>query len=568
LFLPVSTTELQDLGWERPDILLITGDAYVDHPSFAAAILGKYLLAKGFKVAILPQPDLKTTPDLRFSPKLFVGIVPGGVDSMIANYTANKKLRSDDSFSEGGKAGKRPDRAVIQYTGFARKHFKQTPVIIGGIESSLRRFVHYDYWSEKVRNGILFDSKADFLVYGQGEETIVNLAKLLESKASLAELRSLPGIAYILNEKDDYNYKAPFPQSEFITLPAFEEIKLAKDSFLLSHKLIHENNNPYMQKGFIQRFGKRSQIFNPPHLPLKDGELDRYYDLAYERKPHPIYQEAIPAFEMIKNSVNIHRGCFGGCSFCAIALSQGKFIQSRSLDSIKKEVKSIKSKSLTDLGGPSANMYKMQGKNQKLCQKCKRLSCLYPEICPNLDTSHKEVLKLYAEIRKIKRFFVNSGIRHELALCDPGYIKDIATYHTSGILKIAPEHTEEEVLDLMYKPGVRSFEQFIALFKKFTPKDRKQFIVPYLIASFPGCTVEIMKKMMNYLRRHKIRIEQVQDFIPTPLSIASVYYYCGKDLSGKAIHVPHKGRERRIHRALMQYYKKSNQQFLRKEKII
>lgn len=568
MFLPTSVFELDNLGWQNPDVLLISGDAYVDHPSFATAILGKYLLKSGFKVAVLPQPDIKNyIPAERLKPNLFIGIVPGSVDSMIANYTANRRLRSEDDFSEDGKAGKRPDRAVIQYTVFAKRHFKNIPVIIGGIESSLRRFVHYDYWSEKVRNGILFDSKADFLVFGQGESTLLRIAKAYQEK-NIQSIKTFENVAYLLNDKDYLELTENFSSKDFITLPSFEEIKGSKEKFLLSHKLIHENLNPFLKTGFIQSFGTRYQIFNPPLLPLADGGLDEFYDLDFERKPHPGYKGKIPSFEMIKNSVTIHRGCFGGCSFCAIALSQGKFIQSRSKDSILKEVKKIRSKSLSDLGGPSANMYMMTGKNKEICKKCKRISCLYPDICPNLNTSHKNVLNLYKIIGKEKKFYVNSGIRHDLALCDPTYIKEIAQNHTSGILKIAPEHSENEVLNLMFKPTIQKFEEFVRFFKKFTPKERKQFIVPYLISSFPGCTLDIMKKMMLYLKRNRIRIEQVQDFLPTPLSVASVYYYCGKDLSGNAIHIPNKGKERRIHRALMQFYKKENIRFLKNNKII
>lgn len=555
MFLPINMAEAKALGWGEIDILLISGDAYVDHSSFGAAIIGKYLVSLGYRVGILPQPDIKSDADFKIFPKprLFIGITSGNVDSMVANYTSNRKIRSDDAYSENNKAGKRPDRALIAYTSKVKQHYKSVPVVLGGVEASLRRLPHYDYWSEKVRNSVLFDSKADILVFGNGEYTIKEIAERLDRGEELTGIKNTAIIA----KKDD------ILSDDYIELPSFEEVRDDKELYGEMIKSVFENSNPYLEKGFIEKFQERHLIVNPPQPPLTEEQMDEVYNLDYERKPHPSYKGRIPAYDMIVNSVTIHRGCFGGCSFCAIGIHQGKFISSRSEKSIMNEIEKMGNKTVTDLGGPSANMYKMGGKNVEVCKKCKRISCLYPNICKNLNTDHSEVISLYKKIEKRTKFFVNSGIRHDLAVLDKRYIKELVK-HTSGLLKVAPEHTQDDVLDLMFKPDIAVYEKFVSEFLKHAPTKYK--VLPYLISSFPGCSVESMVKMAKYLKKNGIRIKQVQDFLPTPMTIASCFYHTERDIfKNKPIYVPKKARERRLHRALMQYFMKENADFIYKE---
>lgn len=550
MFLPANTEEMQNLGWDHLDIILVTGDAYIDHPSFGVAIIGKYLLSKGFKVGIIAQPDINSNNDfLKLpAPRLFTGVTSGNVDSMVNNYTANKKKRKTDDYSEEGKGFRRPDRAVIAYVNKVRENYKGVPVVIGGIEASLRRVSHYDYWSDKVRRGILFDSKADLLVFGHGERTILKIAEELLSGKPVNRIRTLQGTAFIAHGSEvppgKYNYKK---------LPSFEEVSSSKDQFYESEKIIHSVTNPYFNAGLIQETNGRMLVVNPPVLP--DNNIDEFYDCAFEKKPHPDYKKTIPAFEMIKNSVTIHRGCFGGCTFCSISQHQGKFIISRSEGSVIKEAQQLSSKSVTDLGGPSANMYGMRGRDLEKCKKCSRHSCLFPDTCYNLDTSHKDLLKLYDKVKKHKRVFINSGIRHELAALDRNYIKAVAEEFTSGILKIAPEHTEKGILKLMLKPEISKYEEFISLFSKYSRKN--QFVVPYLISAFPGVTLETAQRMSDYLRINNIRVEQVQNFIPLPMTIAACMYYTERDFfTGERISVAKTFKEREIHKKLIQWWKK------------
>ena len=453
--------EMEKLGWDYIDIILVTGDVYIDHPSFGAAIIGKYLLKHGYRVAVLSQPDIYNNDDFKLLPvpRLFIGITAGNVDSMVNNYTANKKYRSDDVYSEIGTKRKRPDRALIVYTNKIKENYKNVPIVIGGIEASLRRFPHYDYWSNKVRNSVLVDSKADILVYGQGEKPILEIANIcrenFESSNKIDIMEKLKyseilGTAVLSNSEP----KKKTPKTKnIIKMPSFNDVKDSKEKFNEMTRVIHDEINPHLKTKIYQEVGvNRFLVINPPIIPVAEKEIDSYYDSDFERVPHPSYKGKIRAFEMIKDSVTIHRGCFGGCSFCSIGLHQGKFVQSRSPESIKNEMKKIKSKTITDLGGPSANMYKLEGRNLETCKKCKRESCIFPKICPILETDHKDIKNLYKDIKKSvpdKRFFVNSGIRHELALEDTEYLNMVAKEHTSGLLKVAPEHTSDKVLKLI-----------------------------------------------------------------------------------------------------------------------
>ena len=550
--------EMKSLGWNSLDIILVTGDAYVDHPSFGTAIIGNYLVSKGFKVGVIAAPDVNNDDDFQKLPKpdLFFGISSGNVDSMINNYTANKRYRSDDVYAEKGSEVRRPDRAVMVYTNIIKRLFKGSITLIGGVEASLRRFPHFDYWQEKVRNSILFDSKADFLIYGQGEKPIYQFAKAVRDN-DLESIKTIRNLAWIKKEKDELS-----KDFNFISLPVINTILKDKENYNQFVKTTHQNSNPYQNTGFIQKFDSRSLVVNPPILPLSKDEMDSFYDLDYENLPHPKYKNHIPAFEMIRNSITLHRGCFGGCSFCAIGQHQGKFIQSRSEKSILREVKNHKGKTITDLGGPSANMYDMEGRDKEICKKCKRPSCVFPNICSNLNSSHKHIVELYRKSSKYKKIFINSGIRHELALEDPEYIRELARNYTSGLLKIAPEHTVDKILKLMYKPQISHYERFKEIFEKASNKE--QYVLPYLISSFPGCSEDDMVQMMNYLKEHNIRIDQVQDFIPSPSVIAAAMYYTCKDpISGEELYIPKGDKVRKLHRSMMQYFKPENRSILK-----
>jgi uncharacterized radical SAM protein YgiQ len=552
MFLPANTAEMKALGWDHLDILLVSGDAYVDHPSFGASIVGKFLVSKGFKVGLISQPDVLSNDDFKKlpPPALFIGISSGNVDSMVNNFTASRKRRKSDDYSENGLWGKRPDRAVIVYANKIKENYKGVPVVIGGIEASLRRVAHFDYWSDKVRRSILADSKADILVFGQGERTVLKIAEGLKSGRNIENLRNLRGTAYFAGRNE-------ILPEEFLyeRLPSFEEVSTDQEKFIEAEKLIHGFTNPFLNTGLIQETNGRTIVINPPVMP--DDNLDELYGLEFENKPHPMYKERIPAFDMILNSITIHRGCFGGCTFCSIAQHQGSFIQSRSEGSVIKEAVKLKSKSVTDLGGPSANMYRMRGRDFSKCEQCTRLSCLFPKICPNLDTDHKKLLGLYDKVKEHKRVFINSGIRHELALCDSEYIKAVAAEFTSGLLKIAPEHTEQKILDLMLKPDISKYEKFVELFRKYSRKE--QYVLPYLISAFPGVALEDAAQMSSYLKANNIKVEQVQDFMPLPMTIAACMYYTEKDFfTGEKIYVAKDYKEREQHKKLMQWWKNSN----------
>jgi len=542
-FLPTTKKEVEKLGWDYIDVILFTGDAYIDHPSFGTAVIGRYLEHLGYRVAIVPQPNWRD--DLRDfrklgAPRLFFGVNSGVMDSMINHYTAAKRLRSDDAYTPEGRAGHRPDYAVTVYTRILKEIYPEVPVIIGGVESSLRRLAHFDYWEDKLKPSVLFDSGADILVYGMGEKPIKEIAGILDKGGSVRDLHKLRQIAYL----SDKPYEG---QAKSIVLESFECVQKDKAAFAHNFKLVEKESNSWYPAYISEPcMGKYVRV-NPPYEPEEDGAIDLYYDLPYVREPHYKYSgKHISAYEMIKFSVNTHRGCFGSCSFCTISAHQGKFVQSRSRESILKELE-IMSKMdgfkgmVSDLGGPTANMYKMKGKNLDICKKCKRESCNYPDICKNLDHSHFPLLDLYEKakgIKGIKKTFVSSGIRYDLFLDSKGYLdasgksyfKELVLNHTSGRLKVAPEHTEDQVLKAMGKPSFSSFVFLKDEFEKICISGQKRFqLIPYFISSHPGCTMKHMQALASNRSLRGIRLEQVQDFTPTPMTRSSVAFYAGID---------------------------------------
>ncbi len=555
MFLPMTKEEVDKRGWSEVDIVFVTGDAYVDHPSFAMAVIGRVLEAASFKVAILSQPDWHSANDWKRygRPNLFFAISAGNMDSMVNHYTANKKRRNNDAYSPGGKIGLRPDRATLVYSHRAREAYKDCPIIIGGIEASLRRFAHYDYWSDTVRKSILFDSKADLLVFGMGEMQILEIAKRLNCGESIKNIKDIYGTAYIEKYEKIKNY---------ILLPSYEEVKNEKTAFLKAAKLIFSSSK---DDGFIQKHGDRAIYSNPFVQPLNQNMIDWIYDLPYEYEPHPFYKEKIPAFETIKTSITSHRGCFGGCAFCAIFLHQGKTIQSRSENSIIKEVNKIIQKKyfkgiISDIGGPTANFYKMGCKNSENCRKS---SCLYPSICKQLNTSHSNQLKLLRKIRSlkgIKKVLISSGIRTDVAVKEPEYIKEIAVYHTGGHLKVAPEHCSSKVLKAMRKQNIDSFNEFEKIFKEESKKANiEQYLLPYFMSSHPDCDIYAMIELAIFMKKRNYRVNQVQEFIPTPMTLSSAMYYTGYDpLTGQKLYIPRKTSERNIQKAFMHFFKKEN----------
>lgn len=539
-FLPTSKKEMLALGRSQVDVILFTGDVYVDHPSFGAAVIGRVLEHAGYSVAIVPQPNWRD--DLRdFSklgePRLFFAVTSGCMDSMVNHYTANKRLRSDDAYSAGGKSGFRPDYAVKVYSQIIKKIYPNTPLIIGGVEASLRRFAHYDYWSDSLKPSILFESEADMLVYGMGEKAIVEIANRLRDGAVIGNITDIPQTAYLTNE-------GYLPDNNTIELNDFNSCLKQNILFGKNFRIIEEESNKLNAKRLIEPYTDSNVVVNAPYSVPTTNEMDAWWDLPYQRAPHPRYKgKTIPAWEMIKFSVNIHRGCFGGCSFCTISAHQGKFIASRSEDSILKEIGKISVDPdfkgyLTDLGGPSANMYKMQGVDLRICAKCKKPSCIYPKICSNLQTSHEPLVELYAKVRTlpyIKKAFIGSGIRYDLfsdwsVASNRQYFEDVFQHHVSGRLKVAPEHTEDDVLKQMRKPSFKLFEELKVKFETLNRKySLKQQLIPYFISSHPGCSLQDMKLLVDRLKSLKIQPEQIQDFTPTPMTLASTIFFTGID---------------------------------------
>ena len=537
-FLPTTLKEVRARGWDELDVILFTGDAYIDHPSFGAAVIGRLLEAEGYRVAIVPQPNWRD--DLRDfkklgAPRLFFAVSGGAMDSMVNHYTANLRLRHDDAYTAGGAAGFRPDRTVTVYTQILKQLFPHTPVVVGGIEASLRRLTHYDYWSNRLHPSILASSGADLVIYGMGDRTILEVARAMRNGYNAKLLRKLPQVAFLA----DAAYVDRLDPEQTLRLHSFEECEASKEAFGENFTIIErESNLLHPTATLVEGVGEQFVVVNPPGAILTTEELDRSFDLPYERAPHPRYRDrgAIPAWEMIRHSVNIHRGCFGGCSFCTISAHQGKFIHSRSEQSILREVERITQMPdfrgyLSDVGAPSANMYRMQGRDRTLCERCRRPSCLHPKICPNLNNDHRPLLDLYAKIRAvkgIKKAFIGSGIRYDL-FDDSPYLATVLKHHTSGRLKVAPEHTEEHVLQLMRKPPFALFEQLNADFQTICRREGLRYqLIPYFISSHPGCMERDMKALSErVLGRLHFTLEQVQDLTPTPMTLSSVMFYTG-----------------------------------------
>jgi len=547
-WLPTSVKEVQERGWDQLDIILISGDAYVDHPAFGIAVIGRVLERAGYRVAILPQPNWRD--DLRDfkklgPPRLFFGISAGNMDSMVNHYTANRRLRSNDAYTPGGRPGYRPDRAATVYAGIVRKLYPDAILIAGGIEASLRRLVHYDYWSDSILPGILYQSGIDYVVYGNGEKAILELARQIDQGASAQEIRQIPQIAFRIHSGETIS---EWPQRETIVLHSLAESQTSKLHFAADFKIIEQESNSLTTARLTQVHGAETIVVNPPYPIATPGELDGCYDLPYTRLPHPRYwkKPLIPAFEMIRFSVTLHRGCFGGCAFCTISAHQGKHVSSRSQPSILKEVEQIIQMPgfkgyISDLGGPSANMYRMEPIKPSICRTCKKPSCIHPVICKNINISHKHLLELYRQVRAtagVKKAFVGSGVRYDLFLNErretdvslKEYPQELIKHHVSGRLKVAPEHTRDGVLRVIRKPSFIKFHELKKLFDHINDKaSLRQELIPYFISSHPGCTLEDMAELAAETRALHLHTEQIQDFTPTPMTLASTMFYTGLD---------------------------------------
>jgi uncharacterized radical SAM protein YgiQ len=640
-FLPMSREEMDALGWDSCDIIIVTGDAYVDHPSFGMAIIGRVLEAQGFRVGIIAQPDWRSTADFgRLGrPNLFFGITGGNMDSMVNRYTSDRRIRSDDAYTPRGEGGKRPDRSVIVYSQRTRETFNDVPIVIGGIEASLRRIAHFDYWSEKVRRSVLLDAKADLLVYGNGERQIVDIAHRLAKGEKIKDITDLRGTAFVrhitpegwtqidsttidapgtLNPPvDPYldTTKAggrqkgtgdiqnaptptllrstgegvglptgrarPSPRStSVIRMPAFDAVH--DDPVLYAHasRILHLEANPGNARALVQRHGDVDVWLNPPPLPLTTKEMDAIYELPYRRVPHPFYgKDNIPAYEMIRFSIAIQRGCFGGCTFCSITEHEGRIIQNRSENSIIKEIETIRDSVpgftgvVSDLGGPTANMYRLACKSREIESACRRPSCVYPGICTNLNTNHKPLIDLYRRARTlpgIKKVLIGSGVRYDLAVESPEYVKELVQHHVGGYLKIAPEAIGEGPLSKMMKPGVGTYYKFKELFDKYSKEaGKEQYLIPYFIAAHPGTTDEDMLELALWLKRNGFRADQVQAFLPSPMATATAMWHSGKNplkkitLASEGVHIPKGLKVRRLHKAFLRYHDANNWPLLR-----
>ncbi|MFT6915946.1 MAG: putative radical SAM protein YgiQ [Motiliproteus sp.] len=628
--LPMTRAEMDQLGWDVCDVILVTGDAYVDHPSFGMAVIGRVLERAGYRVGIISQPNWHDKTDfMRLGrPRLFFGVTAGNMDSMINRYTAERRLRHDDAYTAGGEGGKRPDRAVVVYGQRCREAFKGVPLVLGGIEASLRRIAHYDYWSDNVRRSVLADSKADILLYGNAERALLEVANRLAAGEPVNEMLDIRGTAVmrsklptdwgVIDSSDidlpgrvtppvspyqeqpgcetkaaeavqvaDPASDADAPQplkmmglkslrtQNYIRLPSFEQV--SEDPVLYAHasRVLHLETNPGNARVLVQLHGNRELWVNPPPIPLSTPELDAVFDLPYLRLPHPSYGDArIPAYEMIRFSVNIMRGCFGGCTFCSITEHEGRIIQNRSERSILNEVEQIRDKTpgftgtISDLGGPTANMYRLHCKDPKIEASCRRLSCVHPGICSNLKTDHAPLTQLYRKARTlpgIKRILIASGLRYDLAVENPEYVRELVTHHVGGYLKIAPEHTEEGPLSLMMKPGMSSYYRFKEMFEKFSKEaGKKQYLIPYFISAHPGTRDEDMVNMALWLKSNDFKLDQVQNFIPSPMCNATTMYHSGRNplkkikRDGEDILIPKGARQRRLHKALLRYHDPDN----------
>ena len=628
-FLPTSRAEMEQLGWDSCDVIIVTGDAYVDHPSFGMAVIGRVLEAQGFRVGIIAQPDWTTADDFARlgRPNLYFGVTAGNMDSMVNRYTAERRLRSDDAYTPHGEGGRRPDRAVIVYAQRCREAFRDVPIVIGGIEASLRRIAHFDYWQEKVRRSVLVDAKADMLLYGNAERAIVELSHRLANGTPIDHVTDLRGTAFIRRalpddwtvidstSLDEPGTIEPHPDPyldttrgkatattasadgppvvtlhhrprrldrgrSVVRLPAFEQVR--DDPVLYAHasRMLHLESNPGNARALVQRHGDREVWINPPPIPLRTPELDRVFELPYQRTPHPAYGDArIPAYEMIRFSVNIMRGCFGGCSFCSITEHEGRIIQNRSEQSILREIGAIRDHTpgftgvISDLGGPTANMWRLHCKDPEIEASCRRLSCVFPGICSNLKTDQMPLVRLYRKARAlpgIKRVLIASGLRYDIAVETPEYVKELVTHHVGGYLKIAPEHTEQGPLSKMMKPGIGTYERFKQLFDKYSRQaGKEQYLIPYFIAAHPGTTDEDMLNLALWLKANGFRADQVQAFLPSPMAMATAMWHSGRNPLKKitrrseAVYSPKGRRQRRLHKAFLRYHDAENWPLLR-----
>ncbi len=634
-FLPMSRAEMDALGWDSCDIILVVGDAYVDHPSFGMAVVGRVLEAQGFRVGIIAQPEWRSKDAFMAlgEPNLFFGVSAGNMDSMINRYTADRRLRSDDAYTPGNVAGKRPDRAVTVYSQRCKEAYSEVPVVIGGIEASLRRLAHYDYWDDQVRRSVLSDSTADMLVYGNAERALCEIAHRLANGQSIDAMTDIRGTAFFCKalpvplvgddwteinsvrmdapgkvdpihnpylEKSIQQWQAEQlpenrqrvrvmpdaaalnadPGNHYVRLPSYE--KLRNDAVLYAHasRVFHRETNPGNARPIVQRHGQRELWVNPPPIPLTTEELDGVFDLPYQRVPHPAYgQEKIPAYEMIRFSVNIMRGCFGGCTFCSITEHEGRIIQSRSEESILREIEDMRDRvpgftgTVSDLGGPTANMYRLNCKSKEIEEGCRRLSCVYPTICKNLNTDHSPTTELYRKARSlpgVKRVAIASGLRYDLAVEDPEYVRELVTHHVGGYLKIAPEHTEHETLSKMMKPGMGSYDRFKKMFDKFSKEaGKEQYLIPYFIAAHPGTTNTEMMNLALWLKANRFRVDQVQNFYPSPMALATAMYHSERNPLHKVgykteqVHSAKTKQQRKLHKAFLRYHDPDNWPLLR-----
>lgn len=639
--LPMSRAEMDALGWDSCDIILISGDAYIDHPSFGVALVGRLLEAQGFRVGIIAQPDWQNASAFKAlgKPNLYFGVTAGNMDSMVNRYTADRKIRSDDAYTPDAAPNKRPDRAVLVYSQRCREAYSDVPLVIGSIEASLRRIAHYDYWSDKVRRSILVDSKADILLYGNAERALVEFSHRLAKGEKVTDIQDIRGTAFLRKRipegwseiestkldrpgvvdkpidpyemkmgkadascaTDDSKPKIELPEGtkaieivpnarlkapkadrtkQVVRLPDYEAV--AQNPVLYAHasRVLHLEANPGNARALVQKHGDREVWLNPPPIPLTTKEMDYVYDMPYARKPHPAYKDAkIPAWEMIRFSVNIMRGCFGGCTFCSITEHEGRIIQSRSEASILKEVEEIRDKVegftgvISDLGGPTANMYRIACKSESIERNCRKMSCVYPGICENLNTDHSALIQLYRKARAIKgvkKILIGSGVRYDLAVKSPEYVKELVQHHVGGYLKIAPEHSEENVLSKMMKPGMDAYDEFKAMFEKFSAEaGKKQYLIPYFIAAHPGTTDNDMLNLALWLKKYDFKLDQVQTFTPTPMAMATAMYHSGKNPLRKVtadsenVPIPKAGNVRKLHKAFIRYHDPNNWPMLR-----
>ncbi|OEZ65468.1 hypothetical protein JAB5_18340 [Janthinobacterium sp. HH103] len=640
-FLPMSRAEMDALGWDQCDVILVTGDAYIDHPSFGMALVGRLLEAQGYRVGIISQPDWLSADAFRIlgKPRLYYGITAGNMDSMVNQYTADRKIRSDDAYTANAEPNKRPDRAVTVYAQRAREAYSDVPIVIGSIEASLRRIAHYDYWSDKVRRSVLPDSKADLLIFGNAERALVDLTHRLAAGENIKDIRDLRGTAFMVPSGwlpgDDWGvhnstrvdvpgkidpHYSPYEMVQedktacatenasksaevikpirimsreerlamakekhdktVVRLPAYDVVKDDPVMYAHASRVFHLESNPGNARAMVQAHGERDVWLNPPPLPLAMDEMDGVYDMNYARAPHPSYGKAhIPAWEMIRFSVNIMRGCFGGCTFCSITEHEGRIIQSRSEPSILREIEHIRDKTkgftgtISDMGGPTANMYRLACKEKEIEVSCRRLSCVYPSICVNLGTDHSKLISLYRKARAIpgiKKVLISSGLRYDLAVRSPEYVKELVTHHVGGLLKIAPEHTEEGTLSKMMKPGIGAYDEFKEMFDRFSLEaGKKQYLIPYFIAAHPGTTDLDMLNLALWLKKNNFKLDQVQTFMPTPMAMATTMYHTRKNplrkvtADSEVVETARSGKIRRTHKAFLRYQDPANWPILR-----